>query len=134
MIYEPAFCISDSTANNFYRGEEFRKAYADLGTIREYFGTTVPWLLCSATLPQHVKDEVLSSINIKNPVEVVSDLDRPNCYYNLLLSGGVDYKSGPTALDFLFDDCDGPRSTPEDIPKTLIYLKKSRCCKPFKHT
>jgi hypothetical protein len=36
----------------------------------EHFGTTVP-----------VKDEVLSSIKIKNPVEVVSDLDRPNCYY-----------------------------------------------------
>jgi superfamily II DNA helicase RecQ len=47
----------------------------------EHFGTTVPWLLCSATLPRHVKDEVLSSIKIKNPVEVVSDLDRPNCYY-----------------------------------------------------
>ncbi|KAN0072178.1 hypothetical protein V8E54_009907 [Elaphomyces granulatus] len=76
-------------------------------TIRDYFGTTVPWLLCSATLPRHVKDEVLSSIKIKNPVEVVSDLDRPNCYYNILLGGGVDYKSGPTALYFLLDDCDG---------------------------
>jgi helicase-like protein len=114
----------DSTSNNFHRGEEFRKTYAELGTIREYFGTTVPWLLCSATLPQHVKDEVLSSIKIKNPVEVVSDLNRPNCYYNLLLSGGVDYKSGPTALDFLFDDCDGPTSTPEDIPKTLVYFEE----------
>src|SRR5467141_3998346 len=56
----------DSTSNNFHRGEEFRKTYAELGTIREYFGTTVPWLLSSAMLPQHVKDEVLSSIKIKN--------------------------------------------------------------------
>ena len=56
----------DPTANNFYRGEEFRKAYADLGTIREYFGTGA----------------------LVNPVEVVSDLDQPNCYYNILLGGG----------------------------------------------
>lgn len=106
MQYSLKLPSVDSTSNNFHRGEEFRKTYAELGTIREYFGTTVPLLLCSATLPQHVKDEVLSSIKIKNPVEVVSDLNRPNCYYNLLLGGGVDYKSGPTALDFLFDDCD----------------------------
>ena len=78
----------DPTANNFYRGEEFRKAYRAWECVR---------LLCSATLPRHVKDEVLSPIKIKNPVEVVSDLDRPNCYYNILL-WGVDYKSGPTAL------------------------------------
>jgi hypothetical protein len=116
---------------NLYRGEKFRKAYADLGTIREYFGTTVPWLLCSATLPQYVKDEVLSSLKIKNPVEVISDLDRPNCYYNILLGGGADYKSGPTALDFLFDDCDGPTSTPKDIPKTLIYFEEIAVLQAF---
>jgi superfamily II DNA helicase RecQ len=103
-----------------YRGEEFRKAYANLGTIREYFGTTVPWLLCSAMLPRHVKDEVLSSIKIKNPVEVVSDLDRSNCYYNMV-GELTTYKSGPTALDFLFDDCDGPISTPEDITTKDIF-------------
>ncbi|KAN0068822.1 hypothetical protein V8E54_012991 [Elaphomyces granulatus] len=59
------------------------------------------------------EDSLLQSafpgIDTENPVEVVSDLDRPNCYYNVLLGGGVDYKPGPTALDFLFDDCDGTR-------------------------
>ena len=64
--------------------------------------------------PRH---KVLLSIDIKNLVEVASDLDRPNCYYSIF-----NYKSGLTALDFLFDD--GPISTPEDVPGTLIYFEE----------
>jgi hypothetical protein len=74
---------------------------------------------------------VLSSIGIQDPVHVISDLDRANCYYNLLLGGGIDYRSGPTALDFIFDHCEETRSIPEAIPKTLIYFENVSVLQTF---
>lgn len=116
-------CHFITLANNSKRGDKFRKAYSQLGEIRRLFGTSIPWLLCSATLPRAKKDQILSSIGIEKHVEIMTNLDRPNLYYNILQGGGVQYKSGPTVLDFLFDDCNNPTSTPLSIPKTLIYFE-----------
>jgi hypothetical protein len=37
--------------------------------------------LCSATLPKRAKIEVLLSLKIDDPEEIVTDLNRTNCYY-----------------------------------------------------
>jgi len=90
VVYMPEKALHPLVVQKLWANEAFRgrvnliavdEAHLVHERTWEHFGTTVPWLLCSATLPRHVKDEVLSSIKIKNPVEVVSDLDRPNCYY-----------------------------------------------------
>ena len=78
--------------------------YSELGEIRDRFKKSVPWLLCSATLPKHAKIEVLSSLKIDDPEEIVTNLNRANCYYNIIQGSGMDYTSGPSILDFLLDD------------------------------
>lgn len=102
----------------------FREAYSRLGEIRDRFQKSTPWLLCSATLPKRAKIEVLLSLKIDNPEEIITDLNRANCYYNIIQGGGVDYTSGPSCLDFLFDDLTFNACTPEVIPKTLIYFEE----------
>jgi helicase-like protein len=80
--------------------------------------------LCSATLPKRAKIEVLLSLKIDDPEEIITDLNRANCYYNIIQGSGVDYTSGPSCLDFLFDDLTFNACTPEAIPKTLIYFEE----------
>lgn len=80
--------------------------------------------MCSATLPKRAKIEVLLSLKIDDPEEIVTDLNRANCYYNIMQGSGVDYTSGPSSLDFLFDDLAFDACTPEAIPKTLIYFEE----------
>jgi len=70
-----------------------------------------------------VKDEVLDTLRIKNAETIITDLNRANCYYNILLGGGSNYSSGPSAIDFLFDECISPTSLSESIQKTLIYFE-----------
>jgi hypothetical protein len=58
--------------------------------------------------PKYAKIEVLRSLGIDNPEDIISDLNRANCYYNITQGSGVDYVSGPSVC------------TPEVIPKTII--------------
>ena len=99
--------------------------YSKLGEIRDRFKKSVPWLLCSATLPKHAKVEVLSSLKIDDPEEIVTNLNRANCYYNIIQGSGMAYTSGPSILDFLLDDLTLNPCTPEAIPKTLIYFEET---------
>ena len=80
--------------------------------------------MCSATLPKSAKIEVLRSLKIDDHEEIVTDLNRANCYYNIMQGSGVDYTSGPSSLDFLLDDLTFDACTPEVIPKTLIYFEE----------
>ena len=61
-----------------YRGDEFRKTFAELGSIRSLLPSNVNVLALTATATRETLKCVISRISMKNPVIIGLPPDRPN--------------------------------------------------------
>lgn len=61
-------------------GHDFRPEYRQLGFLRQRF-PQVPILACTATATERVRDDVVQSLSLRDPVRIVGDFDRPNLVY-----------------------------------------------------
>ena len=97
FVVDEAHCISQW-------GEHFRKRFSELGRLRCYVPTSVPFLATSATLPPLVLAEVRSKLNLSGEDTYLVNLgnDRPNITSILVLLRGAASDLG--ALDFLVDE------------------------------
>jgi hypothetical protein len=115
-----------------YRGKGFREAYSKLGRIRNIFDTTVPWLITSATMPLDIREEVMESVKISQYEAVITELDRPNLYYNIMVTdmSSIYAGEGRCPLDFVLDEV---RETgdPSSIQKTILYFDSPRQCRAY---
>lgn len=62
-------------------GHDFRPGYRKLGCIRKTL-PSVPILAVTATATQHVRDDIVSSLGLKNPQQVSMGFDRPNIHFS----------------------------------------------------
>ncbi|XP_071037772.1 bifunctional 3'-5' exonuclease/ATP-dependent helicase WRN [Parasteatoda tepidariorum] len=60
-------------------GHDFRSSYRNLGSLRRTF-SHVPFMAVTATATPTVLNDICTSLNLRNPVKVVSSFDRPNLY------------------------------------------------------
>lgn len=60
-------------------GHAFRPEYRKLGCIRKEI-PSVPLLAVTATATQHVRDDIISSLHLKNPQKISMGFDRPNIH------------------------------------------------------
>lgn len=67
--------------NVLYRGEEFRTEYARLGEMRSVFSSNVNIMALTATATVHVRETVLSSLSMTDPVIVSVSPDKLNMTY-----------------------------------------------------
>ena len=119
-------------------GGGFRKAYDQMGRIRNYFGDTVPWFITSATMrmPIGTQKEAMRSLGIESYKSIITELDRPNLYYNIMVSRfGSRFNGEGTALDFILvtrsiqTDCQANRRGAELSPMCDgVRLVKEFCC------
>ena len=70
IVIDEAHCISQW-------GHDFRPAYAALGNLRTLF-PGVPIHAYTATATPRVRDEIVESLAMNDPVRIVGDFDRPN--------------------------------------------------------
>ncbi|XP_023030408.2 bifunctional 3'-5' exonuclease/ATP-dependent helicase WRN [Leptinotarsa decemlineata] len=61
-------------------GHDFRFQYRKLGFLRDIM-PTVPILAVTATATEKVRNDIISSLKLKNPQVLCSSLDRPNFYF-----------------------------------------------------
>ena len=76
-------------------------------------------------MPTGTQKEVMQSIGIISYKSVITELDRPNLYYNIMISrfGARFNGKGGTALDFIFDKVRQSEKTAlEDITKAIVYF------------
>ncbi len=79
---DEAHCISQW-------GHDFRQEYRALGTLRERF-PDVALHACTATATPAVRDDIIRSLKLRDPVVLVSSFDRPNLTYRFIpRSGGT---------------------------------------------
>jgi len=76
LAVDEAHCISSW-------GHDFRPAYRKLHLFRKRLGISVPIIACTATATPKVKDDILASLKMANPVIVAKSFDRPNLVYSV---------------------------------------------------
>lgn len=67
-------------------GHDFRFQYRELGKLRHNF-PHVPILAVTATATQRVRNDIVSSLNLRDPQILCSGFDRPNLYFSVQLKG-----------------------------------------------
>jgi ATP-dependent DNA helicase RecQ len=76
---DEAHCISEW-------GHEFRPSYREIGRVRSL--VRAPVLALTATATPHVRDDVVASLALRDPLVVVRSFDRPNLSWAVLRGGG----------------------------------------------
>jgi ATP-dependent DNA helicase RecQ len=79
LAVDEAHCISEW-------GHEFRPCYREIGRVRAL--VRAPVLALTATATPHVRDDVVSSLALRDPLVVVRSFDRPNLSWAVLPGGG----------------------------------------------
>ncbi|KAF5332724.1 hypothetical protein D9611_005316 [Ephemerocybe angulata] len=114
-----AVCIDEAHCINVWGGD-FRPDYAALGTLRGRLPRNVPFLVASATLPDHVLDDIRATLELRgNLVRVAVTNDRPNVALSVRTMKYSDESKGD--LRFLLHE--GAESM-KDIMITAVYCNE----------
>ena len=113
IVIDEAHCVSEW-------GENFRKAFGELGRLRSYVPTMVPFLVTSATLPTHILDNVVQKLHISTSQSVFINLgnDCPNITHMVCRIRGSSSDLG--ALDFIVD----ASATGDPLIRTIVFFEK----------
>jgi ATP-dependent DNA helicase RecQ len=79
LAVDEAHCISEW-------GHEFRPSYREIGRVRTL--VRAPVLALTATATPHVRDDVVGSLALRDPLVVVRSFDRPNLSWAVIPGGG----------------------------------------------
>jgi superfamily II DNA helicase RecQ len=111
LIVDEAHCISQW-------GDQFHKAFSELGKLRSCFPTWVPILVTSATLPPHVLDEVQAKLCLSSSRTFLVNLgnSRPNIMMIACRMRGA--AKDLAALNFCIDE----GHTRQALIQTIIFF------------
>lgn len=108
---DEAHCISQW-------GEEFRPAYARIGTLRALTPPNTPFFVTSATMPPKILEDVMNRLGFASSTPIIQlSNNRPNV--QLTIREMIHSKSSFRDLDFLVPE--GVQST-EVLQRAIVYL------------
>ena len=111
-------------------GENFCKAFGELGHLQSYVPVTIPFMVTSAMLPTHILDNVVQKLHISKSRSLFINLgnDCPNITHMVCCLRGA--KGDLATLDFILDEC----STGGPLTKTIVFFESCQLTfKGFKH-
>ena len=88
IVIDEAHCISQW-------GHDFRPDYAQLGTLRTVFAD-VAMHAFTATAKPHVQADIIDSLQLRDPLTLIGDIDRPNLH---LIIHSPPYQGGAGGVD-----------------------------------
>ncbi|OMO55746.1 hypothetical protein CCACVL1_27045 [Corchorus capsularis] len=110
IAVDEAHCISSW-------GHDFRPSYRKLSSLRSHL-PDVPILALTATAAPKVQKDVISSLNLQNPLVLKSSFNRPNIYYE------VRYKD---LLDDAYADLCNVLKSAGDVCGIVYCLERATC-------
>lgn len=118
-----AVCIDEAHCVSLWGGS-FRPEYGELGALRARFPSNVPFLIASATLPDHVIDDIRGKLGIsKDATTIAISNDRPNVSLSCRQMRHSEESHGD--LRFLIPP---GASKADDIDITLVYCNTRTTC------
>ncbi|KAI0283766.1 P-loop containing nucleoside triphosphate hydrolase protein [Russula brevipes] len=114
VVIDEAHCMSSW-------GDDFRKAFGNLGTLRSYVPSNVPFFATSAMLPPHILDGVIRKLHFSRPCTFLLNLgnDCPSVTHLVCPMKGA--KRDLEALDFLVDEA--LLFIPRPLVQTIVFFK-----------
>lgn len=101
-------------------GGSFRPDYAALGVLRGHFPRNVPLLIASATLPEHVLDDIRRKLRLAKNVKMIQlNNSRPNVALSVRVMKHSNESKGD--LRFLIPP---EAKQPSQVPVTLVYCNQ----------
>ena len=107
------------------RGQDFRPAFSQLTVLGSLF-PDVPLIALTATAPKRTQNIITSVLNMKTPLVIIGNVDRPNIFF-------AKYQRGPSRLGFAsFESILRPiaeklKVEQTEYPVTIIYLPLKWC-------
>ena len=123
IVIDKAHCVSEW-------GENFQKAFGELGHLRSFVPATILFLVTLATLPMHILDNVVQKLHLIKSRLVLINLgnDCPNITHMVCCMCGA--KGDLAALDFIVDE----GFTGRPLIKTIVFFKSCLLTyKGYKH-
>jgi Superfamily II DNA helicase len=118
-----AVCIDEAHCISLWGGS-FRADYSDLGLLRGRIPRNVPFVVLSATLPEHIIDDIRVKLQLDTDATTVQ---LSNSRPNVALSVRSMEHSDDSKADLRFLIPAGAHS-PEDIDMSLVYCNQRIVC------
>ncbi|CAB4035489.1 Hypothetical predicted protein [Paramuricea clavata] len=122
IIVDEAHCILEW-------GLDFRKDYSNLAMLCATF-PTVPVVALTATASKADVILIKESLNLKKPVEITANPDRPNIFYEKIIRKGNDLEF---FQELLHNIATVLLKKKLDYPLTILYLPLKWCGYAFKY-
>lgn len=110
------------------RGDDFRKDYSQLAVLCANF-SQVPVVALTATASREDVKAIKESLNLKNPLEVIGDPNRPNIFYEKVFRKDEDVDFFEKLLMPMACELKQQRLS---YPLTILYLPLKWCGFAFK--
>lgn len=102
------------------RGDEFRKSFAELGTVRSLVPTNVQVMALTATATRQTLDCVVERLSMKSPAVIGLSPEKDNITFNL--------NPAPTLYEFCSSLAKELRSQRNATPKTVVFCRSLKKC------
>eukprot|EP00049_Salpingoeca_infusionum_P007324 m.118764 g.118764 ORF g.118764 m.118764 type:complete len:935 (-) comp13662_c1_seq8:255-3059(-) len=119
FVVDEAHCISQW-------GHDFRPAYVKLGWLKKTF-PLIPMMALTATAKDNVEADIISSLNMKNPVMVSLGADRPNLFFDVCMKALLP-KPHSKQLRTFIEYLNETYSVDGEAPTGIIYCFKRVDC------
>ena len=104
----------------FYRGNNFRKAFFEIGTIRNLIPKSVNVMALTATATSHTVSVVTTHLAMDEPLVIGLNADRSNVKYVVKPNQTIDELSTTLASELIVAH--------PSMPKTVIFCRTLREC------
>lgn len=115
----------------FYRGSHFRKDYSNLAMLCATLPTS-PVVALTATASKTDIVAIKESLNLRNPVEITANPDRPNIFYEKVFRRSRDLEFFEELLHSMATEHELKKKK-LDYPLTIMYLQLKWCGFAFKY-
>ena len=105
---------------SLHRGDEFRRAYSEIGTLRSIIPRNVNLLALTATATQETLDVVTDRLSLKEPVVIGLQPDKDNIKYLV--------KPCPSVGDICSALADELVIERSNMPKTVLFCRTLKHC------
>lgn len=112
-----------------FRGDDFRKDYSRLAMLCATF-PSVPVVALTATASNKDVVAIKESLNLKNPLEVIGNPNRPNILYEKVFRKGDDVDFFEELLKPIANEL---KESTVTYPLTILYLPLKWCGFAFKY-
>ena len=118
LFYQVVICVIDFCL--YHRGDDFRKEFSNIGELRSVIPKRVKMMALTATATKTLRDAVVKTLGMDDPVVVSESPDKPNIVFSVR-----EFQSMETTFEPLIEKLRRERTS---MDRALIYCRTQDAC------